>query len=101
MSGNQHCGGQIATLGRAVPAAPSTKLAHPDVLDEGFGIDGPRPIASLALAGEPIWWWLPLLDPRAGLMFLLWATRNPHNALLAAELLGGLALARIVLGAWS
>jgi hypothetical protein len=53
---------------------------------------------SLEPGSEPVLWWVFLLPVRATLMFLLWATRSPDRALIAAMLL--VALAAIVLTAW-
>lgn len=69
-----------------------------DIPTGEFRVHCPNPVTSLAHAGEPVWWWLPLLVPRTGLMFLLWATRSPQNALIAAAALGALALVTLMAG---
>lgn len=92
----EHHGGDLVAVGRRPVDIPAS-VADADLIPTGeFRLHNPDPIGSLAPAGEPRWWWAPLLPFRAALMFLLWGTRSPSHAAIAGTGLAAIALAVLI-----
>jgi hypothetical protein len=98
---SHHNSGQLVAHGPLSPAAPKATDHGPEIPTGQFTAHSSNPVTTLARTDEPVWWWLTMLGPRAGLMLLLWATRNPQNGKVAALVLGAFALSAVLTGMWS